>query len=109
MGCAQEAAPAQTAATSRVLQHLPTSPSISGDCEDQIRRLVLLIGRLVAGGWWQRTRRTPKKARPLGGEDIRHFSTLVAVLDESLRSVAAIDQAIAQHGGWPDAFQGMNA
>jgi len=38
---------------------------------------------------------------PVGYDDITHDQRIVAVLAETIRLMAAVDEAIAAHGGWP--------
>jgi predicted helicase len=45
-----------------------------------------------------------RRGRTLSAEDIRHFRRVVAALHETIRLTGAIDQAIAEHGGWAAAF-----
>ena len=37
--------------------------------------------------------------------DIAHYHKIVISLSETIRLMAEIDEVIAQHGGWPGAFQ----
>ncbi len=53
--------------------------------------------------------RGPKKGKPgrtLSAEDIEHYQYIVFALTETQRVMREIDEAIEDHGGWPDAFQG---
>jgi len=34
-------------------------------------------------------------------DDITHYQRIVAVLAETIRLMAVVDEAIAAHGGWP--------
>jgi hypothetical protein len=34
-------------------------------------------------------------------DDITHYQRVVAALAETIRHMAAIDETIAAHGGWP--------
>ncbi len=45
-----------------------------------------------------------RKGRTLSAEDIAHYGKIVAALDETIRLMAAIDDVIEEHGGWPGAF-----
>jgi hypothetical protein len=42
-----------------------------------------------------------RKGRTLSPEDISHYGRVVAALDETIRLMAAIDEIIEAHGGWP--------
>ena len=46
-----------------------------------------------------------RKGRTLSDEDIAHYQKIVVALDETIRLMAAIDEAIEAHGGWPGAFR----
>ena len=46
-----------------------------------------------------------RKGRTLTDEDIAHYHKIVIALTETIRLMAEIDEVIAQHGGWPGAFQ----
>ncbi|MFM8330486.1 MAG: type ISP restriction/modification enzyme, partial [Candidatus Methylumidiphilus sp.] len=46
-----------------------------------------------------------RKSRRLSAEDVAHYQKIVVALHETLRLMAEIDTTIAQHGGWPGAFQ----
>jgi hypothetical protein len=45
-----------------------------------------------------------RRGRPLSAAEIAHYEKIVAALNETARLTANIDQAIAEHGGWPAAF-----
>jgi hypothetical protein len=45
-----------------------------------------------------------KAKRTLSDDDIQHYCRIVAVLKRTIEIMAEIDDAIDQHGGWPDAF-----
>jgi hypothetical protein len=45
-----------------------------------------------------------RKGRVLTEGDIAHYQKIVAVISESLRLMAEIDQVIEKRGGWPGAF-----
>ena len=49
--------------------------------------------------------KNPRPARTLTDDDIDHYQKIVVALNETIRIVAEIDEAIEAHGGWPDAFQ----
>lgn len=42
-----------------------------------------------------------RKGRMLTFDDIKHYQGVVAALGETIRLMAAIDEAIDDHGGWP--------
>ena len=46
-----------------------------------------------------------RKGRTLSEDDIDHYRKIVAALAETRCLMAEIDEAIEQHGGWPDAFR----
>lgn len=46
-----------------------------------------------------------RKSEALSKDDIAHYQKIVVALSETIRLVAEIDEVIAQHGGWPGAFQ----
>lgn len=46
-----------------------------------------------------------RKGRTLSADDIAHYHKIVIALSETIRLMAEIDEVIAQHGGWPGAFQ----
>lgn len=50
-----------------------------------------------------------RKGRTLSDEDIAHYHKIVIALTETIRLMAEIDEVIAQHGGWPGAFQTAQA
>ncbi len=45
-----------------------------------------------------------RKGRTLSADDIAHYRKVVVALHETIRLMAEIDVAIANHGGWPGAF-----
>ena len=45
-----------------------------------------------------------RKGRTLTKDDIAHYHKVVIALAETIRLMAAIDQVIETHGGWPGAF-----
>jgi hypothetical protein len=47
-----------------------------------------------------------RKGRTLTYEDIQHYQKIVVALNETIRLMAEIDQAIETQGGWPVAFSG---
>jgi hypothetical protein len=52
--------------------------------------------------------RGPKKGNPgriLTPEDVTHYHRIVVALNETIRIMAEIDEAIEEHGGWPGAFK----
>ncbi len=42
-----------------------------------------------------------RKGRTLSYDDLTHYQQTVAALAETIRLMAAIDEAIEDHGGWP--------
>ena len=46
-----------------------------------------------------------RKGRTLSDEDVAHYQKIVVALNETIRTMAEIDEVIEAHGGWPDAFQ----
>ena len=46
-----------------------------------------------------------RKGRTLSDEDVAHYQKIVVALNETIRVMAEIDEAIETHGGWPGAFQ----
>jgi hypothetical protein len=42
-----------------------------------------------------------RKGRLLTYDDMTHYQRIVAVLAETIRLMAAVDETIAAHGGWP--------
>jgi len=42
-----------------------------------------------------------RKGRKLTYEDTQHYQKIVVALNETIRLMAEIDEAIGQHGGWP--------
>ncbi|RAK63319.1 type ISP restriction/modification enzyme [Phenylobacterium kunshanense] len=49
-----------------------------------------------------------KPGRLLTEEDILHYRRMIVALEETGKVMAEIDEVIARHGGWPDAFKGMS-
>ena len=47
-----------------------------------------------------------RKGRTLDYADIQHYQKIVVALRETIHLMAATDQTIASHGGWPDAIGG---
>ena len=45
-----------------------------------------------------------RKGRTLSAEDIAHYQRIVVALNETIHTMAGIDEVIEAHGGWPDAF-----
>ncbi len=45
-----------------------------------------------------------RKGRRLTAGDITHYYRIVIALHETIRLMREIDDAIEEHGGWPDAF-----
>ncbi|HYE74043.1 MAG TPA: hypothetical protein VEF04_11965 [Blastocatellia bacterium] len=45
-----------------------------------------------------------RKGHTLTDADILHYSKIVPALNETIRLMRQIDEVIAEHGGWPDAF-----
>jgi predicted helicase len=48
--------------------------------------------------------KNPRPGRILTDEDINHYQKIVVALNETIRIMGEIDDAIEEHGGWPDAF-----
>ena len=46
-----------------------------------------------------------RKDRTLSDDDIAHYQKIVVSLNETIRIMAAIDEAVDAHGGWPHAFE----
>ena len=46
-----------------------------------------------------------RKGRVLSENDITHYRKIIAALTETMRLMQAVDDAIKQHGGWPNAFE----
>ena len=46
-----------------------------------------------------------RKGRTLSNEDVAHYQKMVVAVSETIRSMAAIDEIIDAHGGWPHAFE----
>ena len=46
-----------------------------------------------------------RKGRRLAARDVAHYQKIVVALNETIRIMAEIDQAIEAHGGWPAAFE----
>ncbi len=46
-----------------------------------------------------------RKGRTLSDEEIAHYQKIVVALNETIRIMAEIDEAIDAQGGWPGAFQ----
>lgn len=53
--------------------------------------------------------KNPRPGRVLTDEDIEHYQKIVVALSETIRIQAEIDEVIEAHGGWPDAFQTVEA
>ena len=47
-----------------------------------------------------------RKGRTLSADDVAHYQRVVVALNETIRLMDEIDEAIEAHGGWPGAFQG---
>jgi len=45
-----------------------------------------------------------RQGRTLSEDDIAHYEKIVVAISETIRLMAEIDEAIEEHGGWPDAF-----
>jgi len=45
-----------------------------------------------------------RKGRKLSKEDIEHYQKVIVALNETIRIMKEIDEVIAAHGGWPNAF-----
>ncbi len=58
-------------------------------------------GYQVCGKWLK-----DRKGRTLTYEDIQHYQKIVVALNETIRLMTGIDQAIEAQGGWPGAFSG---
>ncbi|MER9363392.1 type ISP restriction/modification enzyme [Mesorhizobium sp. M0500] len=48
-----------------------------------------------------------RRGRTLTTEDVLHYRRIVHALTETRKVMAEIDKVIEAHGGWPDAFKGM--
>ena len=46
-----------------------------------------------------------RTGRTLSDEDVAHFQKIVVALNETIRIMTDIDEAIDAHGGWPYVFQ----
>ena len=46
-----------------------------------------------------------RKGRMLSDEDVAHYQKIIVALNETIRIMANIEEAIDVHGGWPYAFQ----
>jgi len=58
-----------------------------------------------------RAKKGGKKASPgrlLTAEDQLHYRRMIAAMDRTIDLMAEIDRVIDQHGGWPEAFKGIN-
>ena len=53
--------------------------------------------------------KNPRPGRILTDEDIEHYQKIVVALSETIRIMAEIDEVIEVHGGWPGAFQMVDA
>lgn len=51
--------------------------------------------------------RSPGTGRVLTAEDQLHYRRMIVALARTAELMTEIDQVIARHGGWPDAFRGM--
>ena len=49
--------------------------------------------------------KTPRSGRVLTDDDTLHYRRMIVALTQTQSLMAAIDAAIAAHGGWPDAFE----
>lgn len=45
-----------------------------------------------------------RKGRTLSQDELTHYQKIIVALGETMRLMAQIDDAIEEHGGWPDAF-----
>ena len=61
-----------------------------------------LKDRTASGG------KRPTIGRVLTTEDILHYRRMIVAMDKTIDVMAKIDTLIDEHGGWPDAFRGMN-
>ena len=52
-----------------------------------------------------RTRPRGRKGRRVSDGGFAHYQKIVVALNETIRIMAEIDQAIEVYGGWPDAFE----
>jgi hypothetical protein len=62
------------------------------------------IGGQVCEKWLR-----DRKDRKLSSDDIAHYEKLVGALVETIRLMKEIDEVIEAHGGWPGAFQSIEA
>lgn len=49
-----------------------------------------------------------KPGPALTADDLLHYRRMIVALGETAKVMTEIDEVIARHGGWPDAFKGMN-
>ena len=49
--------------------------------------------------------KNPRPGHMLTDKDIVHYQKIVVALGETIRIMTKIDEAIEEHGGWPDAFK----
>jgi hypothetical protein len=50
-----------------------------------------------------------RKGRTLSDDDIAHYQKIVVAISETIRVMGEIDEVIDTHGGWPGAFQTVEA
>jgi hypothetical protein len=48
--------------------------------------------------------KNPRPGRTLTDEDIDHYQKIIVTLNETIRMMGEIDEVIAAHGGWSNAF-----
>lgn len=46
-----------------------------------------------------------RKGRSLTESEVRYYEQLLFAIEQTIRIMVEIDEAIKEHGGWPDAFQ----
>ncbi len=52
-----------------------------------------------------------KRARPgrtLSADDVMHYRRITVALKETIRLMAEVDEVVDAHGGWPEAFSGVD-
>ncbi|MYD97495.1 MAG: hypothetical protein F4X98_08930 [Gammaproteobacteria bacterium] len=85
--------------------HLATKPGTIG-----FQGVPELVWRFRIGGYqichkWL----SDRKGRTLSDDDSAHYQKIIVALNETIRTMAEIDDAIEDYGGWPNAFKAMAA
>ena len=62
----------------------------------------------MAEGPRRQRRQEESPGLALTAEDQLHYRRMVVAMDKTIDLMAEIDLVIDRHGGWPDAFKGMN-